>query len=83
MQPLAPAAAGLGRAPLCLRRAVPPARAAPWPAAHAVHAVPAVPAVLPRRSALGEVYGVPKVHFKGQQGDFYVMVRALRPLVTF
>ena len=28
-------------------------------------------------SAIGEVYGVPKVHFKGQQADFYVMVMDL------
>ena len=28
-------------------------------------------------SSLGEVYGVPKVHFRGQQGDFYVMVMDL------
>ncbi len=25
-------------------------------------------------SAIGEVYGVPKVHYKGQQGEFYVMI---------
>jgi hypothetical protein len=35
------------------------------------------PAPLPLRSAIGTVYGVPKVHFKGQQDDFYVMVSAL------
>ena len=28
-------------------------------------------------NALGELYGVPKVHYKGQQGDFYVMVMDL------
>ena len=27
-------------------------------------------------SALGSIPGVPKVHFKGKQGDYYVMVRA-------
>ena len=32
-------------------------------------------ALCPLRSAIGEVYGVPKVHYKGQQDDFYVMVR--------
>ncbi len=31
-------------------------------------------------SALGEVYGVPKVHYKGQQADFYVMVSEANPL---
>ena len=25
-------------------------------------------------SALGNIPGVPKVHFKGKQGDYYVMV---------
>lgn len=28
-------------------------------------------------ASLGEVYGVPKVHFRGQQADFYVMVMDL------
>ncbi len=23
---------------------------------------------------LGEVYGLPKMHYKGKQGDFYIMV---------
>jgi hypothetical protein len=27
--------------------------------------------------ALGNIPGVPKVHFKGRQGDFYIMVRLL------
>lgn len=31
---------------------------------------PAVPAC----SALGNIPGVPKVHYKGRQGDFYIMV---------
>ena len=30
----------------------------------------------PSRSALGNIPGVPKVHYKGRQGDFYIMVRA-------
>jgi hypothetical protein len=28
---------------------------------------------------LGESYGIPKVHYKGNQDDFYVMVRAAQP----
>ena len=28
-------------------------------------------------NAIGEVYGVPKVHFKGQSGEFYVMIMDL------
>jgi serine/threonine protein kinase len=28
-------------------------------------------------NGIGEVYGVPKVHFKGQQGEFYVMIMDL------
>ncbi|KAI3436643.1 hypothetical protein D9Q98_006059 [Chlorella vulgaris] len=28
-------------------------------------------------NGIGEVYGVPKVHYKGQQGEFYVMVMDL------
>ncbi|KAL4442959.1 hypothetical protein ABPG77_008450 [Micractinium sp. CCAP 211/92] len=28
-------------------------------------------------NAIGEVYGVPKVHYKGQQGEFYVMIMDL------
>lgn len=24
--------------------------------------------------ALGDVYGLPKMHYKGKQGDFYIMV---------
>jgi len=27
-------------------------------------------------SALGNIPGVPKVHYKGRQGDFYIMVRS-------
>ena len=26
---------------------------------------------------LGEVYGLPKMHYKGKQGDFYIMVRQI------
>jgi hypothetical protein len=28
-----------------------------------------------RRSSLGGIHGVPKVHFKGRQGDYYIMAR--------
>lgn len=28
---------------------------------------------------LGEVYGLPKMHYKGKQGDFYIMVCSARP----
>ncbi len=28
---------------------------------------------------LGEVYGLPKMHYKGKQGDFYIMVCCLWP----
>ena len=31
-------------------------------------------------SSLGDVYGVPKLLYKGQHGDFFVMVRAACPL---
>eukprot|EP00983_Pelagomonas_calceolata_P121904 1160850-Pelagomonas_calceolata.AAC.8 len=27
------------------------------------------------RSNLGGVHGIPKVHYKGRQGDYYIMVR--------
>ena len=27
-------------------------------------------------SSLGGIHGVPKVHYKGRQGDYYIMVRA-------
>ena len=30
---------------------------------------------VPTSSALGNIPGVPKVHYKGRQGDFYIMVR--------
>lgn len=33
------------------------------------------PAVCSYCRQLGEVYGIPKVHYKGQQDDFYIMVR--------
>jgi aromatic ring hydroxylase len=26
-------------------------------------------------SSLGGIHGVPKVHYKGRQGDYYIMVR--------
>ena len=29
--------------------------------------------MLPYRN-LGDVYGLPKMHYKGKQGDFYIMV---------
>ncbi len=32
---------------------------------------------LPFCSGIGEVYGVPKVHYKGQQGEFYVVIMDL------
>lgn len=28
---------------------------------------------------LGEVYGLPKMHYKGKQGDFYIMVCKAMP----
>lgn len=31
----------------------------------------------PLYSGIGEVYGVPKVHYKGQQGEFYVVIMDL------
>jgi len=27
------------------------------------------------RRAAGGVHGIPKVHYKGRQGDYYIMVR--------
>lgn len=33
---------------------------------------------LPRRRSLGSVIGVPRIHYKGRQGDYYVMVRGWR-----
>lgn len=35
------------------------------------------PRPLPFCSGIGEVYGVPKVHYKGQQGEFYVVIMDL------
>ena len=29
----------------------------------------------PACSSLGGIHGVPKVHYKGRQGDYYIMVR--------
>ena len=35
-------------------------------------------------SALGGSHGVPKVHYMGRQGDYYVMVcQLLRPSVAY
>ncbi len=31
----------------------------------------------PSCSSLGGVHGIPKVHYKGRQGDYYIMVRAM------
>ncbi len=31
---------------------------------------------------LGEVYGLPKMHYKGKQGDFYIMVCCLLPTLV-
>ena len=28
-----------------------------------------------RSSSLGSIHGIPRVHYKGRQGDYYVMVR--------
>lgn len=35
------------------------------------------------RSSLGGVPGVPKVHFKGRQGEYYVMVSAVCPQLVY
>ena len=32
-------------------------------------------------SSLGGILGIPKVHYKGRQGDYYVMVRHLHSSV--
>jgi len=40
--------------------------------------------MVPLSRSLGGVHGIPKVHYKGRQGDYYIMVRRLalwiRPL---
>jgi hypothetical protein len=62
----------LGLLGVCMRSVVLP------PAADAMcvcaRASCAVLVLLPVRS-LGGVHGIPKVHFKGRQGDYYIMVR--------
>ena len=30
-------------------------------------------------SSLGSIHGIPRVHYKGRQGDYYVMVSHLHP----
>jgi hypothetical protein len=72
--PLGPAPARPGRlpeaaAPNCTSSAAPIDHALTLGPARVDHA---------KCSSLGGVHGIPKVHFKGRQGDYYIMVRMMR-----